>query len=304
MQLDEIKDTLFNYHKYLQVEKGKSTATCNQYLNIVQNFLQQCHERPDHLLLPLPWRLEHISPESVHRFLQLQPTSLKHNSQVAYINALRSFIKFLLKTGRLHEFPLHQLSYPAAHLHGLPDSGADNATEDALWSLNQYFEQPPAEGSVEVRNRLLMEVFYRSGLSIKRVHQITHIEACHEAPEVKLHLQGEVIQLRFSEAALACLRQHQRGLDEANAKHFWMGTGQRRMAYQTLVNQLKAIHQSLGIEVEQASRMRTLAEAFLLQQGMDQRVLRNLRGQKTLTGKAKADADFFELMENFQALQT
>lgn len=150
-----------NYLNHLRIERGLAANTVEAYRRDIQGFLS--------FLESHGWSLEDVGREELssyvrHLYARLSPRSVRRT-----IASLRSFYRFLLLDEYLSRDPTETLESPRTW-RTLPQV----LTRD---EVEQLLEQPDLETPHGLRDRVMLEVLYATGLRVSelvrlRIHEI------------------------------------------------------------------------------------------------------------------------------------
>jgi len=139
------------FFEYLELEKKNSVHTLTAYradLLAFADFISTTYGQED---------LKEINYSQVRSWIvQLVEQGLSNNSINRKISSLKAYYRFLLKTGQLEVSPLakHKALKTSRKLQ-VPFSETE---------VDHALQQIPAEGFEELRNKLMVELFYSTGI--------------------------------------------------------------------------------------------------------------------------------------------
>lgn len=141
---------------YLRVAKGVSEHTLRAYGIDLSSFLEFAHQEVK------PLELGQISKRLIRRYLaHLHEKKMSSRTILRRLSALRSFYKYAMREKLASENPLEEIEGPKKEKN-LPVS----ITYDQVQHL---FKQPDRSLYVGYRDRVIMELFYSSGLRLSEL---------------------------------------------------------------------------------------------------------------------------------------
>lgn len=205
----DLKELKNQFLEYLEIEKGRSLKTVENYDRYLSRFLA-------HSKITSP---SNITEQAVREFrlhLNRQPGTtgtMKHKTQNYYMISLRAFLKFLRKRD------IESLNPERIELAKVGARDLDLISADELGRL---LDAPRGASLVSLRDRAMMELLFSTGL---RVSELCSLNADLDLSrdEFSIRGKGEKVRVVFlSPAAKRCIKEYldKRGdVDEALFVH-------------------------------------------------------------------------------------
>lgn len=182
----ELWNQLRDFLSYVEIEKGRSRLTARNYQHYLFTFLQETGAlspqditesgiRSFRLWLNRQQAREHASP------------TLKRRTQNYYLIALRSFLKFMLKSG------IKVLSPDAIELAKIPERSLDLISRDELTRLLQA---PQGDDVKTLRDRAILELFFSTGLRLSELASLNR-DLDLKRDEFSVRGKGEKVRVVF-----------------------------------------------------------------------------------------------------------
>ncbi|PIR57860.1 MAG: hypothetical protein COU71_01810 [Parcubacteria group bacterium CG10_big_fil_rev_8_21_14_0_10_38_31] len=145
-----------DFLEYLEVERGRSIKTIENYDHYLKRFLVQSKLK----------NVDDISDEVVRQYRlwlnRLEPT-LSKKTQNYHLVALRAFLKYLSRRD------IESLSAEKIDLMKVPERDLDLITEDELERLLDAPITPPDEGLKSLRDKSILEMLFSTGLRVSEL---------------------------------------------------------------------------------------------------------------------------------------
>lgn len=174
-----LKDLKKQFLEYLEIEKGRSVKTIenyNRYLNKFLNFSGIIS-------------YNEITEELARKYrLYLNRIGLNKKTQNYYIIALRSFLKFLAKRD------VSSLDAEKLELAKLPDRELDLLSAE---DLERLLSVPSGEDIIALRNKAILETFFSTGLRISELTSLPREGVNFKKEEISVRGKGEKIRVVF-----------------------------------------------------------------------------------------------------------
>lgn len=176
MNLNDFKK---QFLEYLEIEKGRSLKTIenyNRYLNKFLNFSGISSAKE-------------ITEETTRKYrLYLNRMGLNKKTQNYYIIALRSFLKFLSKND------IESLNAEKLELAKVPERELDLLdTQD----LERLLSAPKGENAMALRDRAILETFFSTGLRISELVSLPREEINFKKEEISVRGKGGKVRVVF-----------------------------------------------------------------------------------------------------------
>ncbi|MDO8183923.1 MAG: tyrosine-type recombinase/integrase [bacterium] len=195
-EIDKLKT---QFLEYLEIEKGRSLKTVENYDRYLVRFIAFGElKKPNQ-----------IDDEVVRRFrLHINREELKKNTQNYYLIALRSFLKYLAKQN-IASLPPERIE--------LAKVGARELELVTSNELERLLKGPKGESEKALRDRAILELFFSTGLRVSELCSLNR-DLDLSRDEFSIRGKGQKVRLVFlsptaKEAIKAYLKKRQ-GLDE------------------------------------------------------------------------------------------
>ena len=142
---------------YLSLERGFSHNTICAYQRDLQDIIKFLSQEGI-----LHW--QDLSYSHIQRYLEKITGCLADRSIMRRLAALRSFFKYLVRTGAIKENPISQLHLPKASKE-LPEILSSAEVESLL-------AQPDTRTLLGIRDRAMLEVLYATGLRVSELARL------------------------------------------------------------------------------------------------------------------------------------
>ncbi|MBI1956932.1 MAG: tyrosine-type recombinase/integrase [Candidatus Niyogibacteria bacterium] len=188
MQRLDIQTLYRNYLEYLEIERGRSLKTLDNYGHYVSAFLEFAKAR----------RADDITEDGVREFrMRLNRANLKRRTQNYYLIALRGFLKYLAKRG------VPSLAPEKIELARVPEREFDLISDDELGRL---LASPDGADAKSMRDRALFELLFSTGLRVSELCSLNRDSINLTRGEFSVRGKGEKVRVVFlSDSAKAAL---------------------------------------------------------------------------------------------------
>lgn len=201
----DLKDLKVQFLEYLEIEKGRSIKTVENYDRYLSRFLAFSK-------VSSPSKLTEASVREFRMHLNRQPgitDTMKHKTQNYYLIALRAFLKFLRKRG------IESLSPERIELAKVGARDLDLITHD---ELNRLMKGPQGNTLIGLRDRAMLELLFSTGLRVSELCSLSR-DLDLSRDEFSVRGKGEKVRVVFlSSAAKKAVKEYldKRGdLDDA-----------------------------------------------------------------------------------------
>jgi len=192
MDLQELKR---EFLEYLEVERGRSLRTINNYERYLDRFLEQSGAKHP----------KDITERVVREFrlwLNRQPNAdggtLKRKTQNYYLIALRAFLKFLRKRH------IESLQPESIELAKVPDRDLDLITAA---ELKRLLDAPDGNDVKSLRDKAMLELLFSTGMRVSELASLSRDDIDLSRDEFSVRGKGEKVRVVFiSEAAKHALK--------------------------------------------------------------------------------------------------
>ncbi|MBC7836367.1 tyrosine-type recombinase/integrase [Acetobacteraceae bacterium] len=156
MASGDLKSLKTQFLEYLEIEKGRSVKTVENYDRYIDRFLQ-------HSKITFPAKLTETSVREFRLHLNRQAGTsgtMKHKTQNYYLIAIRAFLKFLRKR------EIESLNPERIELAKVGARDLDLITHD---ELNRLMQAPKGPALQSLRDRAMMELLFSTGLRVSEL---------------------------------------------------------------------------------------------------------------------------------------
>ncbi len=195
---DNIKDFKQRFLEYLEVEKGKSLKTIENYDRYLKRFFEFAKIKD----------VKDVSDDLVRRYRmwmnRLKTPSgqeLNRKTQNYYLIALRMFLKYLARQG------IESLAPERIELAKTPQRDLDLITEEELTRL---LEAPKGNSLKDLRDKAILELLFSTGLRVSELCSLSrdHINEA-KSGEISIRGKGGKIRVVFiSDTAQKALKEY------------------------------------------------------------------------------------------------
>src|SRR3989344_2303936 len=155
--MSDLKTLKTEFLEHLEIEKGRSVKTMENYDRYLSRFLNQTK-------ITSPAKLDEKSVREFRIWLNRQPGTsgdMKKKTQNYYMIALRAFLKFLRKRG------IESLNPERIELAKVGQRDLDLITSE---ELNRLINGPKGDPSLAgLRDRAILELFFSTGLRVSEL---------------------------------------------------------------------------------------------------------------------------------------
>jgi site-specific recombinase XerD len=185
--------------EYLEIERGRSVKTIENYERYLQRFFTQAG-------ILKPSDITETAVRDFRKWLNRQPgskqggkvTPLKRQTQNYYLIALRAFLKYLRKQG------VTSLAPETIELAKVGDRGLDLISPAELQRL---LDAPDTSTTTGLRDRAILELLFSTGLRVSELCALSIDDVDLSRDEFSVRGKGDKLRLVFlSPAAKAAIR--------------------------------------------------------------------------------------------------
>ncbi len=199
MATSEIDKLKTQFLEYMEIEKGRSLKTVENYDRYLTRFLAFGEIK----------KPSQIDDDVVRRFrLHINREELKKNTQNYYLIALRSFLKYLIK----REVP----SLPPDRIELAKTGGRDLELVTAQ-ELDRLLKGPKGDNEKALRDRAILELFFSTGLRVSELCSLNR-DLDLTRDEFSIRGKGQKVRLVFlspaAKEAIKAYLKKRKGLDE------------------------------------------------------------------------------------------
>ena len=273
----DLKALKTEFLEYLEIEKGRSIKTVENYDRYLTRFLE-------HTKITSPSKLTEQAVREFRIFLNRQPGTtgtMKHKTQNYYMISLRAFLKFLRKRD------IESLNPERIELAKVGSRDLDLITSA---ELERLMAGPKGSGLAELRDRAILELFFSTGLRVSELCSLNR-DLDLTRDEFSIRGKGEKIRVVFlSSEAKACIKAYldKRG-DVEEALFIQMGKNSKnakdlRLTPRSVERLVKKYSTKAGITRKVTPHViRHSFATDLLQNGADLRSVQALLGHANIT---------------------
>ncbi|HCM43959.1 TPA: hypothetical protein DIS55_03345 [Candidatus Kaiserbacteria bacterium] len=178
--VSDLKSLKTKFLEYIEIEKGRSVKTVENYDHYLSRFLMQTKVRS-------PSQLTESVVREFRMWLNRQAGvsgSMKKKTQNYYMIALRAFLKYLRKIG------VESLQPEKIELAKTSNRDLDLITAD---ELNRLLRAPVGETETALRDRSILELFFSTGL---RVSELCSLNADIDLTRDEFSVRGKGDKIR------------------------------------------------------------------------------------------------------------
>ena len=199
MAITEIEKLKTQFLEYIEIEKGRSLKTVENYDRYLTRFITFGELK----------RASQIDDDIVRRFrLHINREELKKNTQNYYLIALRSFLKYLAKQG--------VASLPPERIE-LAKTGGRELELVTAGELERLLKGPKGDEEKALRDRAILELFFSTGLRVSELCSLNR-DLDLSRDEFSIRGKGQKIRLVFlsptAKEAIKVYLKKRKGLDE------------------------------------------------------------------------------------------
>jgi len=281
---------IFDFIRYLKIEKNVSTHTERSYLSDLEQFADFLNGKD----------AAGIDHQTLRQFIALLLKNETKKSSIARkLSAVRSFFKYLNREGILAGNPARLVSTPRRE-NRLP---AVLTVDDAQRLIEAPRTTTRVESDVTFRDQAVLETLYSTGIRASELIGMNHDDIDRHDRLVRIRGKGRKERvvpigqkaLRAIDAYLASKR------DSTGPAPIFTGPSGKRLTARTVQRILENYRKSLGLT--QKASPHTLRHSFathLLESGADLRAIQELLGHASLsTTQRYTHLNLDSLMETY-----
>ncbi|MCB0600822.1 MAG: tyrosine-type recombinase/integrase [Saprospiraceae bacterium] len=265
---------LTSFLKYLEFEKRYSPHTVESYRNDIQQFEHFLEKQFE----TVEWA--GVSPAMVRSWMvSLAESGLTNRSINRKISALQTFVKYLMRRGFLQKNPLRKVVAPKVGKR-LPVYVQESQMQSLL------AEMKFSEDFVGIRDRLIIELFYTTGMRRSELFGLKDEDIDLDKLTVKVMGKGskERIIPIGPETRELVLRYRRLREEITGTGHFWI-TGEGKPIYPKLIYNIVRKYLSMVSTVEKRSPhvLRHSFATHLANEGAELNAIKELLGHANLS---------------------
>jgi len=282
------------YETHLQVKKLTSSSTISLYLYSVKVFFNFCKKYQKDLMLPQNWEIENIGKRELEAFLkhQIDYEHWQKNTLVTCVSGIKSFFNYLAESQHLPSNPIQHFKLPRNF------SGICKKQYDII-QIKKLFQYKIVNSLKNLQQRLLLELIYGLGMSLKKIANIASVTPELDDGTVRFYFQNSGYQdYPFNKSAIKILKLYLKLLDEYadDRSSFWINKKGKILNTPQLQNLLNSYFESHDLAKISASELRDLSVQHFSEEGADVRSLQSLRKFKQLRRlQSISNSDFSHL---------
>ncbi|MFA5247839.1 MAG: tyrosine-type recombinase/integrase [Patescibacteria group bacterium] len=281
---------LTDFLDYLEIEKGLSAKTQENYSRFLQKFFKWLETNNLSTLSPAKLTDDHIWKYRVFLSRHIDPikkTGLKKSTQNYYLIALRSLLEFFVEK--------NIECLPPTKIKLAKDKSDHEVKFLTLPQMERLLTSPDQSSAGGVRDRAILESFFSTGLRISELSSLNRdqLKVKKETKELEIAVVGKGSKIRtvyFSSRAVEALRKYlekRTDLDEALFINYKPGKkitdAPRRLTNRAIENIVKKYVLISGLPV--MATPHTLRHTFatdLLSNGVDLRLVQEFLGHRNI----------------------
>jgi len=265
-----IKTLHKEFFEYLEIERGRSLKTIDNYKRYLERFWNFSKIRsPDQ-----------ITDDLVRRYrLYLNRENLKRKTQNFYLIALRIFLKYLARQG------IKALAPERIELAKVAERDLDLINEDELERLLAGPKgDPPAGGLKSLRDKAILELLFSTGLRVSELCSLDREDIDIKKSEFSIRGKGDKIRLVFvSDDAKEFLKKYLSKRKDVEEALFVNEKG-GRLTPRSVERMVRFYAIKAGISRKVTPHvLRHVFATDLLQAGADLRSVQTLLGHSSIT---------------------
>ncbi len=261
----DLKQLKNQFLEYLEIEKGRSVKTVENYDRYVSRFLNFSK-------ITSPAKL---TEQSVREFrMHLNRNNLKLKTQNYYLISLRSFLKFLRKKD------IESLNPERIELAKVGQRDLDLITAD---ELNRLINGPKGDSSLTgLRDRAILELFFSTGLRVSELCALNR-DLDLSRDEFSVRGKGEKVRVVFlSPAAKSAIKEYEKKRGDIEEALF-VSTSNTRLTSRSIERIVKSYAIKAGITRKVTPHViRHSFATDLLENGADLRSVQALLGHANI----------------------
>lgn len=175
----ELEKYYKEYLEYLEIEKGRSLKTLDNYKRYLDGFFA----------FVKPTSISDITDEAVRKFrMNLNRRNLKRKTQNYYLIALRGFLKYLAK----REIPA--LAPETIELAKVPERQIDLIASD---ELERLLSAPSGKDLKTLRDKAALELLFSTGLRVSELCALNRDSLSPQKGEFSVRGKGDKVRVVF-----------------------------------------------------------------------------------------------------------
>jgi site-specific recombinase XerD len=285
-----IEKYLTDFLDYLEIEKGLSAKTQENYSRFLQKFFKWLEGNKLASLSPARLTADHVWKYRIFLSRHIDPhkkTGLKKSTQNYYLIALRSLLEFFVEK--------NIASLPPSKIKLARDKSDHEVKFLDLGQIERLLNSPDTSAAGGLRDRAILESFFSTGLRISELSNLNRdqLKIKKDARDLEITVVGKGLKVRavyFSARAIEALRAYlekRTDMDEALFINYKPGKkaedGPRRLSNRAIEDIVKKYVLIAGLPV--MATPHTLRHSFatdLLSHGVDLRLVQEFLGHRNI----------------------
>jgi len=285
-QSTTLKEYLFDYLDWLELEKGLSSKSQENYSKFLKRFFEFLTVNNLDELKPQDLTKDHIWEYRLflsRKYKQKSKDRLKRSTQNHYLVALRSFLSFFVEKD-IHSLPPDKVKIP---------KNKEEKTVNFLTieQVERLLQAPDTSEPAGLRDRTILEVFFSTGLRVAELVALNweQITINPDITDLEIGIIGKGGHPRtvfFSERCVNWLKQYLRTRKD-NEKALFVNYGGRSPLTRLTIRSIERIvkYHALSAGLPLNTTCHTLRHSFatdLLMKGVDLRVVQEFLGHRNI----------------------
>jgi len=285
-QSTTLKEYLFDYLDWLELEKGLSSKSQENYSKFLKRFFEFLTVNNLDELKPQDLTKDHIWEYRLflsRKYKQKSKDRLKRSTQNHYLVALRSFLSFFVEKD-IHSLPPDKVKIP---------KNKEEKTVNFLTieQVERLLQAPDTSEPAGLRDRTILEVFFSTGLRVAELVALNweQITINPDITDLEIGIIGKGGHPRtvfFSERCVNWLKQYLRTRKD-NEKALFVNYGGRSPLTRLTIRSIERIvkYHALSAGLPLNTTCHTLRHSFathLLENGVDIRYIQELLGDANI----------------------
>jgi site-specific recombinase XerD len=290
MQTKPVIKYLTDFLDYLEIEKGLSAKTQENYTRFLQKFFKWLEDNNLSSLSPAKLTADHVWKYRVFLSRHIDPrkkVGLKKSTQNYYLIALRSLLEYFVEKDIA--------SLPPSKIKLAKDKSDHEVKFLNLEQIERLLEAPDTGNIIGLRDRAILESFFSTGLRISELSGLDRdqLKIKKDTKEIEIAVVGKGQKVRtvyFSTRAVDALRKYidkRTDMDEALFINYRKGKKEddapRRLTNRSIEDIVKKYVLIAGLPV--MATPHTLRHSFatdLLSHGVDLRLVQEFLGHRNI----------------------
>ncbi len=285
-QNTSIKERLTDYLDWLELEKGLSSISQENYSKFLRKFFEflvanKLEElKPNELTSDLVWKYRLFLSR---QYKQKTTNALKRSTQNHYLVALRSLLSYFVEKD-IPSLPPDKVKIP---------KNRDEKTVNflTLEQVGKLLQAPDTSGTIGLRDRVILETFFSTGLRVAELVALNReqISIKSEITDLEVGIIGKGGHPRtvyFSERTVEWIRKYLK-IRNDNEKALFINYGGRapltRLTIRSIERMVK--HCALLAGLPLTTTCHTMRHSFatdLLMKGVDLRIVQEFLGHRNI----------------------